>query len=220
MAFKLPAIPGITVGIILGGILGFVFQGADLGVLISAAYKGYVSETGIAVIDELLSAGGLMGMMSSISLTIIAMMFGGIMEKTGQLEVIVNSLLRRIKSAGGLITTTVLTCIFSNITMPEQYISIVVPGRMYANAYKEKGLHPKLLSSTLEGSGTVTSALIPWNTCGAFLYGVLGVSAWEYAPFAFFNYLMPLIVVVFAYLGLFVYKIKDDPSTVIGAKEE
>ncbi|WFA09959.1 Na+/H+ antiporter NhaC [Tissierella sp. Yu-01] len=220
MAFKLPAIPGITVGIILGGILGFVFQGADLGVLISAAYKGYVSETGIAVIDELLSVGGLMGMMSSISLTIIAMMFGGIMEKTGQLEVIVNSLLRRIKSAGGLITTTVLTCIFSNITMPEQYISIVVPGRMYAKAYKEKGLHPKLLSNALEGAGTVTSALIPWNTCGVFLYGVLGVSAREYARYAVFNYLAPIVVIIFGFAGLFIYKIKDDPDTVIKAAEE
>lgn len=220
MAFKVPAIPGITVGIILGSILGGFFQGVDLGSMISAAHEGYLSETGIAVIDELLSAGGLMGMMSSISLTIIAMMFGGIMEKTGQLEVIVNSLLRRIKSTGGLLATTVFTCVFSNVTMPEQYISIVVPGRMYANAYKEKGLHPKLLSNALEGGGTVTSPLIPWNTCGAFLYSVLGVSALEYARYAVFNYITPIIVIVFGFTGLFIYKIKDDPNTIIKAAEE
>jgi NhaC family Na+:H+ antiporter len=118
--------------------------------------------------------------MFSISLTIIAMMFGGIMETTGQLEVIVNSFLDKIKSVGGLVTTTILTCIFSNMTMPEQYISVVVPGKMYASAYKERGLHPKMLSNALEGAGTLTSTLIPWNTCGAFLYSVLGVSALEY----------------------------------------
>jgi NhaC family Na+:H+ antiporter len=220
MALKVPAIPGITIGIVLGAILGMLYQGVDLGSLISAAYEGYTSETGIAVIDELLSAGGLTGMMYSISLTIIAMMFGGIMDKTGQLEVIVNAILRRIKSNGGLVATTVLTCFFSNVTMPEQYISIVVPGRMYANAYRERGLHPKLLSSTLEGAGTVTSALVPWNTCGAFLYGVLGVTAWEYARYAVFNYITPIIVVIFAFAGLFAYKIKDDPSTVIKTAEE
>jgi NhaC family Na+:H+ antiporter len=217
MAFKLPAIPGIAIGIILGAIEGVIFQGANFGAILSAAYDGFTSETGIQVIDELLSAGGLINMMYSISLTIIAMMFGGIMEKTKQLEVIVNKIIGGIKSNGGLIATTVLTCIGSNATMPEQYISIVLPGRMYHKAYMERGLHPKALSSTLEGAGTVTSALIPWNTCGAFLFGVLGVTAWEYAPYAIFNYMMPLIVVVFGFLGLFVYKLKDDPDTVIGA---
>jgi NhaC family Na+:H+ antiporter len=218
MAFKMPAIPGITIGIILGAIEGVVFQGADLGALLTAAYDGFTSESGIAVIDELLTAGGLSNMMYSISLTIIAMMFGGIMEKTSQLEVIVNAILKHIKSNGGLIATTVLTCIACNATIPEQYISIVLPGRMYHNAYKERGLHPKQLSSTLEGAGTVTSSLIPWNTCGAFLYGVLGVSAWEYGRYAIFNYMMPLIVVIFGFLGLFIYKLKDDPDTVVGAE--
>ncbi len=92
----------------------------------------------------------------------------------------------------------------------------MLPGRMYHTAYRDRGLHPKQLSSTLEGAGTVTSALIPWNTCGAFLYGVLGVTAWEYARYAIFNYTMPLVVVVFGFLGLFVYKLEDDPGTIIG----
>jgi len=216
MAFKMPAIPGIAMGIIIGAIEGAIFQGADLGALLSAAYDGFTSETGIQVIDELLTAGGLSGMMYSISLTIIAMMFGGIMEKTKQLEVIVETILKSIKSIGGLIATTIITCITCNATMPEQYISIVLPGRMYHNSYKERGLHPKQLSSTLEGAGTVTSSLIPWNTCGAFLYGVLGVSAWEYARYAIFNYSMPLVVMICGFLGLFVYKLKDDPDSVIG----
>lgn len=217
IAFKVPAIPGITIGIILGGILGAIMQGADLGSLLSASYDGFVSQTGIEMIDELLTAGGLMGMMYSISLTIIAMMFGGIMEKTGQLEVIVKSLLKGIKSTGALVAMTIGTGIFSNMTMPEQYISIVVPGRMYAKAYREKGLHPKVLSNALESGGTVTSALIPWNTCGAFMYSVLGVSALQYGKFAFFNYLTPIIVIVFAFLNFKIDKIEDDPTTVIGA---
>lgn len=217
MAFKMPAIPGIAIGIIIGAIEGVFFQGADFGAILSAAYDGFTSETGLAVIDELLTAGGLSGMMYSISLTIIAMMFGGIMEKTKQLEVLVNKIIGGIKNNGGLIATTVLTCIGCNATMPEQYISVVLPGRMYHKAYRDRGLHPKLLSSTLEGAGTVTSALIPWNTCGAFLYGVLGVTAWEYARYAVFNYMMPIIVVVFGFLGLFIYKLSDDPDTVIGA---
>lgn len=220
MAFKMPAIPGITIGIIIGAIEGVIFQGADFGSILAASYDGFISETGIALIDELLTAGGLSNMMYSISLTIIAMMFGGVMEKTKQLEVIVETILKRIKSTGGLIATTVATCIASNATMPEQYISVVLPGRMYHNAYKKRGLHPKQLSSTLEGAGTVTSALIPWNTCGAFLYGVLGVTAWEYGRYAVFNYMMPVIVVIFGFLGLFVYKLKDDPDTVVGATKE
>ncbi len=220
MAFKMPAIPGIAIGIIIGALEGAIIQGADLGQLLTAAYDGYTSESGIQVIDELLSAGGLSNMMYSISLTIIAMMFGGIMEKTKQLEVIVDTILRSVKTNGGLIATTVLTCITCNATMPEQYISIVLPGRMYHNAYKQRGLHPKQLSSTLEGAGTVTSSLIPWNTCGAFLFGVLGVSTWEYARYAVFNYSMPIITVLFGFLGLFIYKLKDDPNTVIGGVEE
>ncbi|MBU5312445.1 Na+/H+ antiporter NhaC [Tissierella carlieri] len=196
IAFKIPAIPGITIGIILGGVFGVVMQGANLG--------------------DLLTAGGLERMMFSISLTIIAMMFGGIMEKTGQLEVIVGALLKRVKRVGTLVTTTILTCIFSNVTMPEQYISVVVPGRMYAKAYKEKGLHPKVLSNALEGAGTITSALIPWNTCGAFLYSVLGVATQDYAKYAFFNYITPIVIIIFAYIGINLPKIEDDPDTVIG----
>lgn len=215
IAFKVPAIPGITIGIILGAVMGFIMQGANLGDILTASYSGYTSTTGVVMIDDLLTAGGLTRMMFSISLTIIAMMFGGIMETTGQLEVIVNSFLDKIKSVGGLVTTTILTCIFSNMTMPEQYISVVVPGKMYASAYKERGLHPKMLSNALEGAGTLTSTLIPWNTCGAFLYSVLGVSALEYGPYAFFNYLTPIIIIMFAFLKINITMIKDDPSTVI-----
>lgn len=208
---KVPAIPGIFIGIFLGIVFAPIFQGANFGDILSASFGGFVSNTGVEVIDDLLTAGGLENMLFSISLTIIAMMFGGIMEKTGQLEVIVEALLKRVKSIPGLISLTVATCIGSNATMPEQYISVVVPGRMYASAYKEKGLHPKTLSNTLESAGTLTSALIPWNTCGVFIYGVLGVSTAAYFKFAFFNYLTPLIVIALSFTGkLVVAKIDED----------
>lgn len=206
IAFKVPAIPGITIGIVIGAFMAIFMQGANLGDLLVASYDGFTSQTGIEMIDELLTAGGLTGMMFSISLTIIAMMFGGIMEKTGQLEVIVKTILKRIKSVGGLVTTTVFTSLFSNMTMPEQYISIVVPGRMYAPAYRDMDLHPKMLSNALESSGTLTSVLIPWNTCGAFFYSILGISALEYGKWAIFNYLTPIIVIAMAVLGINVVK--------------
>lgn len=202
IARKIPAIPGIFAGIVLGAILGMIFQGATLGDILNVGFSGFVSQSGIEAIDELLTAGGLEAMMYSISLTILAMMFGGIMEMTGQLEVIVSRLLRFVKSVSSLITLTVFTCFFSNVTMPEQYISVVVPGRMYAKAYRDMNLHPKTLSNALESAGTVTSALVPWNTCGVFLSGVLGVSTMAYWPYAMFNYLMPIAVIVLSFVGV------------------
>ncbi len=219
IAFKVPAIPGIFFGILAGGILGAIVQGNSFGDILSCAYGGYVSETGMAAIDDLLSNGGLTGMMYSVSLTIIAMMFGGIMEKTKQLEVIVEKLIGGVKSNTALVGTTLATCVASNATMPEQYISIVVPGRMYAPAYKKRGLHPKMLSNALEGAGTVSGALIPWNTCGVFMTTVLGVSTLQYLPFAFFNYLMPVCVLVMTAFGLLTVRREDDPGTIIDNTE-
>jgi len=217
VAKKVPAIPGIFIGALLGMIFAPIFQGANFGDILSASYSGYVSNTGVEAIDDLLTAGGLTGMLYSISLTIIAMMFGGIMEKTGQLEVIVNALLKKVKSNGGLVTLTVGTCILSNATMPEQYISLVVPGRMYAKAYRDKGLHPKTLSNALESAGTLTSPLVPWNTCGAFMKSVLGVTAFQYGRWAIMNYLTPITVIILAFLNskLVIAKIEDDPETVV-----
>ncbi|MGL6198008.1 MAG: Na+/H+ antiporter NhaC [Lachnospiraceae bacterium] len=220
VALKMPAVPGIFLGIILGGILGVFTQGATLGDLLSCGMSGFVSETGSEAIDNLLSAGGIEGMLFSVSLTIIAMTFGGVMEKTGQLEVIVNKLITLAKGTASLVTMTVLTCFISNVTMPEQYISIVVPGRMYASTYRKRGLHPKMLSNALESGGTTTGSLIPWNTCGVFMSTTLGVATIEYIPYAVFNYLMPLACIIMTFMGLLTVKIEDDPGTVIGFHEE
>lgn len=207
IARKLPAVPGISIGIIIAAILGPIYQGVNFGDILSAGLNGYVSNTGLEAVDKLLTTGGLNNMMSSISLTIIAMMFGGIAEETGILEAIVKKFLHRVQSVVGLVISTILTCFFTNATMPEQYISIVVPGRMFKNEYKDRKIDSRLLSSTLESGGTVTSAMIPWNTCGTYMSTVLGVSTVHYLPFLFFNLLMPLIQVIIVAIDSKKYRI-------------
>ena len=207
IALKVPAIPGITLGIFSGGLLGIIFQpNCNLGSLLVASYGGYALETstGMEAVDGLLERGGIDSMLFSISLTIIAMMFGGIMEGTGMMGILVDQIKKLVKTPASLVTATELTCLVSNITMPEQYISIIIPGRMYAEEYEKMGLHPACLSNALESSGTVTSALVPWNTCGAYIRSTLGLTAWGaggYGPFALFNWLMPIMNIVLAYLG-------------------
>ena len=203
VACKIPAIPGITLGVIVGAIMGIIFQdNCTLGTLLESATNGFSCETGINEIDKLLNSGGIMNMMYSISLAIISMMFGGIMEGSHQLEVIVNRLKKLAKTPASLVTLTEATCVVSNIVMPEQYISIVIPGRMYAEEYQKQRLHPKTLSNALESAGTVTSALIPWNTCGVFMATTLGMRTLDYAPWAIFNWLMPIVVIVMAFMGI------------------
>lgn len=203
VALKMPAIPGISLGIVAGVIVGMIFQSeATLGSFFECGMNGFSCETGIYEIDGLLNSGGLMNMTFSISMTIIAMMFGGIMEETHQLEVIVNKLKKVVHTPAGLVTLTEVTSVVSNATMPEQYISIVVPGRMYSEEYKRMDLSPTTLSNALESSGTVTSALIPWNTCGVFITSTLGISAIQYAPWALFNWLMPIACIIMAFLGV------------------
>ena len=207
IAKKLPAVPGIALGIIIAAILGPIYQDINFGDILSAGLNGYVSNTGLEAVDQLLTTGGLNNMMPSISLTIIAMMFGGIAEETGILEAIVKKFLHRVQSVVGLVISTILTCLFTNASMPEQYISIVVPGRMFKNEYKERNLDPTLLSSTLESGGTVTSAMIPWNTCGTYMSTVLGVSTVHYLPFLFFNLMMPIVQVIIVAIDSNKYKL-------------
>ena len=203
VARKVPALPGITLGIFAGVICGFLFQdGITYGDVMVAGMSGFTCESGIASLDSLLSTGGIENMMFSISLTMIAMMFGGIMEKTGMLAAVVKKIIRLAKSPVGLITTTEFTCFLSNLVMPEQYISVVIPGRMYADTYREMGLHPKTLSNALESAGTVTSVLVPWNTCSVYVVSVLGVSTMAYLPYCFFNLMMPFMTILLAFFGV------------------
>ena len=226
VAMKMPAIPGITLGIFAGAIVGLIFQPGqcDPGTLFAYGMNGFefpeevdamlqasLSAETYETMNELLESGGILGMMNSVAMTIIAMMFGGIMEGTHQLEVIVNQLKKLAKGPAGLVTLTEITCVLSNMTMPEQYISIVVPGRMYAEEYRKMGLHPSVLSSALEGAGTVTSALVPWNTCGVYIRDTLSITVPEYAPFAMFNWLMPVINAACAWVGVTLKDMDNKP---------
>ena len=159
------------------------------------------------MINDLLSTGGMYGMLNTIWLILCAMMFGGVMEATGLLFRISSYIIQYAESTGSVIATTACTCLFFNVTASDQYLSIVVPGRMYADTFKDKELAPENLSRTLEDSGTVTSVLIPWNTCGATQSAVLGVATFDYLPFCFFNIISPFITILYGYLGIKIRKI-------------
>lgn len=165
-------------------------------------------------VNELLSASGMAGMLNTIWLILCAMIFGGMMEAGGLLKRIARAVISMVRSTGSLVASTVGTCVFFNITASDQYMAIVVPGRMYADTYREKGLKPELLSRSLEDSGTVTSVLVPWNTCGATQASVLGVATFVYAPFCFFNIISPFMSILLAYLNIKIRRLnkKEEPE--------
>jgi len=163
----------------------------------------------------LLKRGGLDSMMWTVSLIFCALSFGGVMERCGFLEVLLDSLLRHVKSVTGLITSVIFACIFTNIFLADQYVAIVLPGRMFKSAFDKKGLHPRMLSRTLEDSGTLTSVLVPWNTCGAYHTGVLGVPTFQYLPYAFLNYLNPIVAIALTAMGKFIFWRKETDEDII-----
>ncbi|MCH4887200.1 Na+/H+ antiporter NhaC [Acidaminobacter sp. JC074] len=198
---KFPPLPSLFIGAVLGGIFAIVFQGATPASLINVAYDGYVSETGVAFVDSLFSKGGINSMYYTIGMIVCAMMLGGALDESGMLVEITTALLRRAKSNGSLILAVVATCIGTNI-VGDQYLAIVLPGKMYKDEFIKRGLDPKNLSRTLEDAGTLTSVLIPWNTCGAYVSGVIGIHPFAYLPYAFLNLINPVVSVVYGYLGI------------------
>ncbi|EWH07248.1 sodium:proton antiporter [Pseudoalteromonas lipolytica SCSIO 04301] len=220
---KMPAFPAISIGAVLGAIWAMLFQ-SDLinsqidtsqGQLIgyfklvwTTFFDGFSIDTGDEKMDSLLSGGGMAGMLNTTWLIMTALMFGAIMEKTGLLDMFVKSILKIAKSTGSLITATIATCIGTNAVAADQYIAIVVPGRMFKDEYEKRGLKPVNLSRTLEDGGTITSPLIPWNTCGAYMQSVLLINPFDYALYAFFNLINPVLAVVYAYLGIKILRIE------------
>jgi NhaC family Na+:H+ antiporter len=180
----------------------------------SEEYKSLLASdhTTYRSIHKLFKSKGMSGMMNTIWLIICAMCFGGMMEACGLLQKITRSIVSIVKSAGSLIATTAATCVFFNITASDQYLAIVVPGRMYADTYRDRGLAPENLSRTLEDSGTVTSVLVPWNTCGAAQSTVLGVATGEYFMYCFFNLISPVMTVLFGYLNIRIKRIEPKPE--------
>lgn len=198
---RVPALPAVLAGAAVGAVLGVWVQDARLVSMLTAAQSGFVSESGVEEIDELLSRGGLESMFWTISLIVCSMTFGGVMEVSGMLATIAGSLLRLARTSGQLVGATVVTCLGMNLLAPDQYLSIIVPGKMYKEAYEQKGLAAKNLSRALEDGGTVTSPLIPWNSCGVFMFSVLMVNPFAYLPYAFFNLLNPILSILLAYKG-------------------
>lgn len=217
---RVPALPALFCGVLMGLACALLFQqsliaqlAVDLGgpyqVLMQAVYGDISIETNNAILDELLQSGGMGGMLNTIWLIIAAMAFGGAMEASGFLQRITQVLLAKVNSTGALVTATAGTCMLTNVSASDQYLAIVVPGRMFARAYRERGLAPENLSRTLEDSGTVTSVLVPWNTCGAFHAGVLGIATLSYAPWAFFCIISPVMTMAFAWLGVRIQRTRE-----------
>jgi NhaC family Na+:H+ antiporter len=210
---KIPAVPGIVIGILAAGVLGVIFQRNTFGSLLSAAYGGYTSNSGVEAVDNLLTKGGFESMMYTISLVICAMMFGGIMEKTNQLRVVVSVILKKAQSTGSLITATILTAIGANLILCDQYMSIVMTGKMYAQSYKDKGLHPKNLSRAIEDSATVTANLVPWNSGGAYQAATLGVPTIAYLPFNFFCWITPIVSILYGWFNITIDPLDEEVET-------
>ncbi|MPM75237.1 Na(+)/H(+) antiporter NhaC [bioreactor metagenome] len=161
-------------------------------------------------VDQLLTRGGLDSMLGTVSLMLCALTVGGILEKTGMLEALARAILKVAKGTFGLIAATIFTCIGTNLAVADQYLAIVIPGSMDKDAFIKQGLNPKNLSRALEDSATITSPLIPWNTCGAYMSATLGVGSFAFLPFAFFNLICPLISLFYGATGITIEKLSDD----------
>jgi len=218
---KTPPLVALLVGTLMGALFAIFFQPQILLDITGSktlnskiAYKAILDaisvstqvNTSNAILNDLFISGGMKGMLDTIWLIICAMVFGGIMDAIGALKVISNALLSWAKNTFQLFASTVASCLTINLTASDQYLSIVIPGKMFSKAYEERNLAPENLSRTLEDSGTVTSVLIPWNTCGAYQSGVLGVSVLEYFFFAIFNWLSPLMTLIYAALSIRIAK--------------
>lgn len=222
---KTEPLVALLAGTLLGAIFAIIFQ-PNIVLMLSGAkelnfinsYKGIMNAittksiipTQNPTLVDLFTSGGMEKMLGTIWLILCAMVFGGIMDAIGALSKISQALLSVAKSTFGLFASTVGSCLALNITASDQYLAIVVPGKMFAQAYKDKGLAPENLSRTLEDSGTVTSVLIPWNTCGAYQAGTLGVSTFDYLPYAFFNIISPFMTLIFAAFNIKIKQLVSD----------
>ncbi|GLY10778.1 Na+/H+ antiporter NhaC [Pseudobacillus badius] len=220
VAKKVPAIPALIIGIALGFASQVFIQGGSFAEAVQALQSGFVIDSGNEMVDNLFNRGGLESMMYTVSMTIVAMTFGGVLENTGMLEAIVKQILKLAKTAKTLVVSTVVSCFATNATCSEQYISIVIPSRMYAKAYQEQGLHSKNLSRALEDGGTLTSVFIPWNTCGVFILGTLGVHTFEYAPYAVLNFVVPILSIIYALTGFSITKLTSEEKLALEQQEE
>ena len=216
---RVPALPAILISTLTGAVFALLFQapavlalagegggipsaGLMLKGVWTSLFNGFTSNSSSEFMDALLSKGGMTSMLNTTSLIICAMAFGGTLEKVGVLRFLVSAALNRVNSNGSLVASTVATCVATNVVTADQFIAITIPGGMYREEFKKRGLSALNLSRTLEDSATLTSALIPWNTCGAYMSATLGIATFAYAPYAMFNYLCPVIAVIYGYWNI------------------
>jgi NhaC family Na+:H+ antiporter len=232
-ARKLPAIASILSGVLVGAIMALLFQGpaiarladgSSLGQAMATAkaiwivlFNGYSASTGDANLDNLLSRGGMSSMLNTVWLILSAMCYGAAMESAGILERLVQALVSAAHSVGALIATTIATCLGVNALAADQYIAIVIPGRMFKDAYAARGLHQKNLARTLEDSGTITSPLVPWNTCGAYMAATLGVPTLAYLPFCFFNLINPFVALIYGFTNFRIEPAEESEAALVPA---
>lgn len=217
---KKPAFPILLISALTAGLIAMFLQGYSLKDMAGIMQSGFVSETGMAQMDSLLSRGGLLNMNGTCSLGIIAMVYGGILEKLGVLEVLLSRMKFVSKSVGTLVCSTVIGCILVNMITASQYMSIILTGRLFIGEYKKKDMLPQTLSRTLEDGGTVTSLIVPWNVDAAFAAASLGVPVMSFLPFAVFNWLVPIIAIAYGFTGKFQWKTGEIKSTKTYRTEE
>ncbi len=254
-ALRVPAMPGICLGIFASMLMAFA-QGINIGEIWALGQSGYkpqltaqIAAADLGAVAELLSAksialapelaqdvskmisrlvgrGGMFPMMWSVELAIAAMAMGGFLEVGGFLRVLLSAITRGVHRVGGLVATTIASCFVANLLTGSQYLSIIIPGRMFKGKYQESGLAPRMLSRSLEDCGTLTSVLIPWNVCAGYAAGVLGVATLEYVPYAIFNWICPFVAMLITYLGIGIFwrrpdgSIKRERRTLINLPEE
>ena len=227
-ARKVPAVATILSGVAAGVLIALFFQphavlamaggSAEHGALQMfrgvwiVLFDGFAASTGDANLDSLLSRGGMSSMLTTVWLVLAAMAFGAAMEKAGILDALVKNLVKLARSTGSLIATTVGTCLGMNTLTGDQYIAIVLPGRMFKAEYRRRGLHEKNLARVLEDAGTITSPLVPWNTCGAYMAATLGVPTLAYLPFCFFNLINPVVSLFYGFTGFRIERIAPEPA--------
>jgi NhaC family Na+:H+ antiporter len=222
---RMPAFPALLIGALTGAVFAFVFQPRAVLTFVgetdlpralalvkgcwTALFAGFTLSSGNTALDDLLSRGGVENMLNTVWLILSAMMFGAALETTKMLEKLAESVLSMVSSTGSLIAATLASSITMNVVASDQYIAIVLPGRMFRAEYRRRRLHPKNLSRALEDAGTLTSPLVPWNTCGAFMAGTLGVPAFTYLPYCFFNLLNPLVSAVYGFTGFTIERLPE-----------
>ncbi len=198
---RFPALPSIFVGVVLGGALAVLVQGASVHDVFAAMQDGYVSDTGVEVIDELLTKGGIQSMTWVITLVLFALGFGGVLEGTRSLEAVLSRIVRVARNRFGLVAASTSAAVGTNLVTGDVYLSVALPGRMFTPAYRARRVSTTTLSRSIEDGGTLISPLVPWNVGGAFVAGTLGVETLAYAPFAVACWTSLLFGLAWAALG-------------------